>query len=197
MAGPKQSEGPTEGGAGDAPTASLDQDVPQATPHTGTGGDGTDATSPPPKPWWHLVAASAAVFVAIVGTSAALLVFSESVTTSIAKWIAVTIFVGYSLLTLVLFGEIVLGALSKEWSAPAMALVANDAGDGLSLSRVQALLWTSVIVFAWLYKLVLDPGEFPALPAQALLLMGISGATYLGAKSISSRAKTAPRDEGN
>jgi hypothetical protein len=75
----------------------------------------------------------------------------------------------------------VISSRVDETAAPATASVPRQFRR-ISLSKLQMLLWTVVLVFAWLYKLVKNPGEFPELPAQALLLMGISGAAYLGAK---------------
>ena len=64
------------------------------------------------------------------------------------------------------------------------AIEAHKPENGVSLSKLQIFLWTIVLVFAWLYQLALDPGEFPELPSQALVLLGLSGATYLGVKQI-------------
>ena len=114
---------------------------------------------------------------------------SDDATQAIARWVSVPIFVGYAALMLTLFASVVLGALKKDFRGPVMALVRNEDGTGVSLSRLQALLWTAIITFAWLYRLMLDPAEFPTVPTQALVLMGISGATYLGAKSMTQRTK--------
>ena len=60
----------------------------------------------------------------------------------------------------------------------------GDTG-AVSLSKLQMFIWTVVMVFGWLYLLVREPGTFPELPNQALMLMGISVGGYLGAKQIS------------
>lgn len=128
--------------------------------------------------------------VVVVLTFAYLLIhYSHDATQAIARWVSVPIFVGYAALMLTLFASVVLGALKKDFRGPVMALVRNEDGTGVSLSRLQALLWTAIITFAWLYRLMLDPAEFPTVPTQALVLMGISGATYLGAKSMTQRTK--------
>jgi hypothetical protein len=67
------------------------------------------------------------------------------------------------------------------------AIAAHKPDGGVSLSKLQIFLWTIVLVFAWLYQLALEPGKFPELPSQALVLLGLSGATYLGVKQIDSK----------
>ncbi len=67
------------------------------------------------------------------------------------------------------------------------AIATSKPTNGVSLSKLQIFLWTIVLVFAWLYQLALDPGEFPELPNQALVLLGLSGATYIGVKQIDTR----------
>jgi hypothetical protein len=63
------------------------------------------------------------------------------------------------------------------------------AGKGaVSLSRMQAFLWTLVIMVVWFHKAVLDGhGELPAMPSELLLVMGISGAVYLAGKELATR----------
>ena len=67
------------------------------------------------------------------------------------------------------------------------AITSRKPGSGVSLSKLQIFLWTLVLVFAWLYQLALEPGKFPELPSQALVLLGLSGATYLGVKQVDAR----------
>lgn len=67
------------------------------------------------------------------------------------------------------------------------------AGKGaVSLSRLQAFLWTLVIMVIYFHKAVSDGhGELPAMPSDLLLVMGISGAVYLAGKDLATRdAKT-------
>jgi len=122
-----------------------------------------------------------------------------SLAKSLPDWVAVVVFGLYSLGLLVMFawtvtsvykGKIrVFTAVASRSSARATPKAKGDedkeggGDDGtLSLSKLQMFLWTLVMIFAWLFQLVKHPGVFPVLPNQALLLMGISGAAYLGAK---------------
>jgi len=69
---------------------------------------------------------------------------------------------------------------------PLTALVYKSSG-GVSLSRIQAILWSLMIMFSWIHSVLLL-GEMPKLPTEALILMGLTGATYLGAKSLANPA---------
>lgn len=114
-----------------------------------------------------------------------------SILKSLPDWVAIIVFSLYSLGLLVMFvwtvvsvakGRIkVFTAVSSSKSVKHPAPAEEEDGS-VSLSRLQMFLWTLVMIFAWLFQLVKHPGEFPELPNQALLLMGISGAAYLGAK---------------
>jgi hypothetical protein len=56
----------------------------------------------------------------------------------------------------------------------------------VSLSRLQAFLWTLVIVTSYFYKVASRPSDgLPSIPAELLLVMGISGAVYLAGKQTS------------
>ena len=78
------------------------------------------------------------------------------------------------------------------------------AGRGsVSLSRLQAFLWTLIIMVIYFHKAVADGNSaLPALPSELLLVMGISGAVYLASKDIAARdgkttvVQSAPRDAG-
>lgn len=101
--------------------------------------------------------------------------------------VAFVMFGFYSLgLVIMLIWTVVQVARGKvELSA---TLQGVHSGDAISLSKLQMFIWTLVMVFAWLFRMVRDPATFPVLPNQALLLMGISGATYLAAKQMGSRS---------
>ena len=56
---------------------------------------------------------------------------------------------------------------------------------GLSLARLQAFLWTLIVLVTYFHEAVTDsqPG-LPTIPSELILVMGISGATYLASKQI-------------
>lgn len=68
-------------------------------------------------------------------------------------------------------------------------------GDA-SMSRFQLLVFTFVIALSFLY-LVTTPGGtgFPEVPANVLVLLGISGSSYLVSKNIDGPAKADEGDE--
>lgn len=117
-----------------------------------------------------------------------------SILKSLPDWVAIIVFSLYSLGLLVMFVWTVVSvakgrikvftavASSKSVKQRSAAEEEDEEDGSVSLSRLQMFLWTLVMIFAWLFQLVKHPGEFPELPNQALLLMGISGAAYLGAK---------------
>ena len=113
----------------------------------------------------------------------------KSLVTWLPDWVAIVVFCLYSLGLVVMFGWTVRSVYQgriRVFSAVASRSAGKTGTDGddgtLSLSKLQMFLWTLVLIFAWLFRLVKHPGEFPELPNQALLLMGLSGAAYLGAK---------------
>lgn len=84
-----------------------------------------------------------------------------------------------------------LGMEEREDGEP--VFVRAVAGKGaVSLSRLQAFLWTLVIMVIYFHKAVSDGhGELPVMPPELLLVMGISGAVYLAGKDLATRdAKT-------
>src|SRR5262245_62103695 len=112
--------------------------------------DGGDATSAPaaadnsrargfPNPIWLIGGV-----VAVVAATYALIQRAGETTEAIARWVAVAIFIGYTALTLTLLASVIIGAVKKEWTGPVMALVRNSENSGVSLSRLQALLWTAL-----------------------------------------------------
>lgn len=109
-------------------------------------------------------------------------------------WIAWAIFVIFSVGLLALFAWFVVKVYKGDIKL-ATAMSSDPAEAKVSLSKAQIFLWTIVMVYAWLYHLALDPTKFPELPSQALLLMGISGATYLGAKQIAIRKDREKKEE--
>ena len=67
-------------------------------------------------------------------------------------------------------------------------LISEGVGEKASLSRFQMFVWTFVIGFSFLYLMILN-NEFPALPAEVLALLGISGGTYVISKGIQKAGK--------
>jgi hypothetical protein len=56
----------------------------------------------------------------------------------------------------------------------------------LSLSRLQAFLWTLVVMTVFFHRAVRHPeAGIPTIPPEMLLAMGISGAVYLAGKHLS------------
>jgi hypothetical protein len=68
---------------------------------------------------------------------------------------------------------------------------ASNSTPPVSLARLQAGLWTTLIMTIYFHRVVKDTtNSLPAIPPELLMLMGISGATYLVSKSISASAST-------
>lgn len=63
-----------------------------------------------------------------------------------------------------------------------------------SLSRIQALLWTLVIITLYFHQAVTrGPDEgLPAIPPELLLVMGISSSVYLASKNMQGKRKNDP-----
>lgn len=70
----------------------------------------------------------------------------------------------------------------------------------VSLSRLQAFLWTLVVMIVFFHAAATHPGEgIPTIPPEILLVMGISGAVYLAGKhlSVQNAAPPPPADGGD
>ncbi len=58
--------------------------------------------------------------------------------------------------------------------------------SSVSLSRLQAVFWTIVVLLVFFHAAVTQPdGVIPTLPPELLLVMGISGAVYVAGKHLS------------
>jgi hypothetical protein len=70
----------------------------------------------------------------------------------------------------------------------------DDGRPVASLSRLQALLWTLVIITLYLHEAVTrGPDEgLPEMPSELLLVMGISGSVYLASKHMGNRPPPPP-----
>lgn len=65
----------------------------------------------------------------------------------------------------------------------------KPASPAVSLSRLQAFMWTLVVMTIYFHRVVKDgENSLPTIPAELLMVMGISGATYLISKNIASSA---------
>jgi hypothetical protein len=84
------------------------------------------------------------------------------------------------------------GQLTVDHDDSEPRFVRAVAGRGsVSLSRLQAFLWTLVIMVIYFHKAVIDGhGTLPSMPSELLLVMGISGAVYLASKDIAARDGT-------
>lgn len=85
--------------------------------------------------------------------------------------IGMMIVVGYQILT----GRIsIRGLLSEK----------NGTGS-YSTVRIQLLTFTLISTFYYIFQILGNPGEFPKVSNELLLMMGGSNAVYLGGKSYS------------
>jgi hypothetical protein len=112
--------------------------------------------------------------------------------TCVAGCVGSAIFVLYAAGLASLFFWLVYRTYKKEIDLLS-AIETQKPTGGVSLSKLQIFLWTLVLVFAWLYQLALEPGKFPELPSQALVLLGLSGATYIGVKQIDAKREAESR----
>lgn len=68
-------------------------------------------------------------------------------------------------------------------------------GPAVSLSRLQAFMWTLVIMTVYFHRVVKDKENgLPTLPAELLMVMGISSAVYLASKGMTT-SRTQPPPE--
>jgi hypothetical protein len=94
-----------------------------------------------------------------------------------------TIAIGYALLILIfLFGLIVLLKMATG-EIDLRLLLAEDGGNGASMSRFQLLVFTLVIAMSF-FLIVAHTQQFPTMSAEVLTLLGISATTYGVSKGI-------------
>jgi len=91
-----------------------------------------------------------------------------------------------------------LSRLSRDEGIHFLQFAVSSSDNRLSLSRFQMYIWTFVTIGAYV-TVVVGRREFVDIPSSVLVLMGISQATFLGAKFIAgeqhSRRESAGRDE--
>ena len=99
------------------------------------------------------------------------------------------IFISFAGIFLMFIGLVVSWKILKgEINITTLISEGVDKKDKASLSRFQMFVWTFVIGFSFLYLLTLN-NEFPELPAEVLVLLGISGGTYVISKGIQKAGK--------
>lgn len=64
---------------------------------------------------------------------------------------------------------------------------------GISLGRVQAFMWTLIVMTAYFHEVVSDQKTgLPEVPPSLLAVMGISGALYVTSKTLGNRGGSSP-----
>lgn len=114
--------------------------------------------------------------------------------TDLALWVAVIISIiilGFALVVLykIIIGQISLHGIIAEPQDPD-----NKEKPKASLSRFQFLVFTFVIAGLYLV-LSLESGNFVDIPESVLLLLGISGGSYLISKGIAKKPKKKGADD--
>ena len=85
--------------------------------------------------------------------------------------------VGAELATLLFtFGLVVLHAIVTEQIH--LDKILSDEGGEASISRFQLLIFTFTIALTFVYLTLCGNGQFPAVPKEVLILLGISASTY-------------------
>lgn len=73
----------------------------------------------------------------------------------------------------------------------------NDKDGYASLSRFQFLIFTFVVAMSLFYIIArLDPPDYPKIPAGILVLLGISGGSYVVSKGIDGAGNSGNGDAG-
>jgi hypothetical protein len=86
------------------------------------------------------------------------------------------------LIMLFLFGFLILAGIASG-KIDISQLLAEKDGSRASMSRFQLLIFTFVIAMS-LFLIVVSKGDFPQIPNQILVLLGISATTYGVGKGI-------------
>lgn len=73
----------------------------------------------------------------------------------------------------------------------------TESGGGASMSRFQLLIFTFVIALSLLLIVVNNKNTFPDIPANVLLLLGISATTYGVSKGIQASSDTGLKGKPN
>jgi len=113
---------------------------------------------------------------------------------------ALMLLVGAELATLLFsFGLVVLHAIVTDQIR--IDSILNERTGEASVSRFQLVIFTFTIALTFVYLTLCGSGQFPAIPKEVLILLGISASTYgvgkglqlgLGGSSSSSQPPPAP-----
>jgi hypothetical protein len=94
-----------------------------------------------------------------------------------------TMTIGYGLLALTfLFGMAIMVDIIRG-NIDLSALLC-ESGKGASMSRFQLLIFTFVIALSLFFLVAQNGKEFPKIPPEVLMLLGISASTYAVSKGI-------------
>ena len=69
--------------------------------------------------------------------------------------------------------------------------------NGVTLERVQLIIFTSISALYFILHVINDPSQFPTVPPEMVTLMGGSSLVYLGGKAYSFRKRSARRNPLN
>jgi hypothetical protein len=95
-------------------------------------------------------------------------------------------------ISLAITGRIDLPKVFQDKEAPG-ALDSESVTKSVSLARLQAFLWTLVVMCIYFHQAVVNgKDELPPVPPTLLMVMGISSAVYLTSKQMGSSNKQAP-----
>ncbi len=104
----------------------------------------------------------------------------------IMGWVATVLIAG--------FGVIVLCKMAKG-TIDLKKLVSETDDSGASLSRFQFLIFTFVISMSLFWIILVNTGFPDNIPKDILILLGISGGSYLGSKGIQKKWKSGGSDK--
>jgi hypothetical protein len=146
------------------------------------------------KDWWRVLVFLACI-AGIVGVGLWAEKGAADETERIVYWTFIIFSVGIAelfllFLCLCVFGQVDLMSAFHDKDDGAGDQGAVDPSKpphpSISLSRLQAFLWTLIILVTYFHEAVTDdePG-LPSIPPELLLVMGISGTMYLASKQIS------------
>ena len=103
--------------------------------------------------------------------------------------------IGYALLALTfLFAMTILVEIIRG-NIDLSSILSED-GKGASMSRFQLLIFTFVIALGFFLLTVENGKEFPRVPADVLVLLGISASTYAVSKGIQAGSQSAQNGGG-
>lgn len=147
-------------------------------------------SAPAPEPLLGVVKKTSAVGAVVLVAIVLGLVHWKSPGLGITERILLSSFVVFSLgFAVLLLTFVVMAILGRINLAQALEdKPASTKTAGISLSRLQAFLWTLVILTTYFYQAVSNRAEgLPTVPPDLLMVMGISSAVYLTSKNMSAK----------